>query len=181
MQLVIGNRNSETRAEHLQLVFVQFFLLVRDVLTFAGLAESVTLDGLGQDNGGLAGMIDRFTECGMNLNRIVTAKTQARKLVVRKMFDHLQQAGISAEQVLPEIGAALDEIFLVLTVADFAQPPDQQAIAIVLNEAVPIGAPDAFDDIPSGSAEYGFQFLNDLAIAAHRAIEPLQVAVDHEN
>ena len=51
MQLVVGNRNSEARAEHLQLVFVQLFLLVGDVLAFASFAESVALDRLGQNDG----------------------------------------------------------------------------------------------------------------------------------
>ena len=40
MQFVVGNGNSETRAEHLQLIFVQFFLLVRDVLAFTRFAQA---------------------------------------------------------------------------------------------------------------------------------------------
>ena len=46
---------------------------------------------------------------------------------------------------------------------------------------IPIAAPDHFDDVPSGAAEDRFQFLDDLAVAAHRAVEALQVAVDDEN
>ena len=38
-----------------------------------------------------------------------------------------------------------------------------------------------FDDVPSGAAEDGFQFLNDLAVAADGAIEPLQIAVHDED
>ena len=37
------------------------------------------------------------------------------------------------------------------------------------------------DDVPAGAAEGGFQFLNDLAVAAHRAVEALQVAIDDED
>jgi hypothetical protein len=36
------------------------------------------------------------------------------------------------------------------------------------------------DDVPARAAEDGFQFLNDFSVAAHRAVEPLQVAVDDE-
>ena len=143
VQFVVGNRNSEARAEHLQLVFVQLFLLVRDVLAFARFAQSVALDRLGQDDGRCAGVIDRRAVSGVHFDRIVPAQPHARQLVVGEMLDHLQQPGIGAEQILPEIGSALDKIFLILPVADFAQPPDQQAIAVVLNEVVPIGAPDA--------------------------------------
>ena len=35
--------------------------------------------------------------------------------------------------------------------------------------------------VPAGAAEDGFQLLNDLAVAADRTVEPLQVAVDDED
>ena len=82
---------------------------------------------------------------------------------------------------MPEISAAFHEIFLILAVRDLTHPLDQQPVTIVLDEAVPIGSPDALDDVPSRAAENSFQFLNDLAIAAHRPVEPLQVAVHHED
>src|SRR5947207_382859 len=97
------------------------------------------------------------------------------------MLDRLDQPWIAAKQVLAEIGAALYEILLLLTIADPAQPPHQQAIAVVLNERVPIRAPHHLDHIPAGSTENCFQFLNDLAVAAHGPIQPLQVAVDYED
>src|SRR6478735_4860776 len=97
------------------------------------------------------------------------------------MLDHLEQPWIAAKQVLTEVGSALHEIFLILSIADLAQPPYQQAIAVVLNERVPIRAPNHLDDVPASSAENRFQLLNDLAIAAHGPVEPLQVAVDHED
>ena len=65
-----------------------------------------------------------------------------------------------------------------MTVGDFAQAAHQQPVAIVLEQAVPITAPDDFDDVPSGAAENSFEFLNDFAVAADWAIETLQVAVD---
>src|SRR5260370_18291234 len=34
------------------------------------------------------------------------------------------------------------------------------------------------DDVPSGAAEGRFEFGNDVAVAANRSVEPLQVAVD---
>ena len=181
VQFVVGYGNAEARTEHLQLVFVQFFLLVGDVLAFARFAEAVAFDGLGKNDRGLSGVVDRGAECGVNFDGIVAAETHARELIVGKMLDHLQQARIGAEEVLAEIGSAFDEIFLILSVADFAQPPHQYSVAVVLDEAIPVGAPDAFDDIPSGAAENRLEFLNDFPVAAHRAVETLQVAVHDED
>ena len=44
----------EALGEIKQLFFVQLFLLVSDVFAFARFAQSVALDGLGQNDGGLA-------------------------------------------------------------------------------------------------------------------------------
>src|SRR4029077_7089650 len=84
-------------------------------------------------------------------------------------------------EVLPEVRAALDEVFLVLAVGDFAHALHEEAIAIVMDQLVPIAAPDDLDDVPPATAEDRFQFLNDFAVAAHRPIEPLQVAIDDED
>ena len=42
--LLVGKRNFETRAEDAKLFFVEFLLLVRDVLAFARFAEAVALN-----------------------------------------------------------------------------------------------------------------------------------------
>src|SRR6266404_7137526 len=95
------------------------------------------------------------------------------------MLHHPQQAWIAAKQVLAKICAALYEEFLILAVGDFAQASDQQAVAIVLDEAVPIAAPDDFDYVPSRATEDSFKFLNDFAVAANWPIQALEVAVDY--
>ena len=55
----------------------------------------------------------------------------------------------------------------------------QQAGLVGCQQRVPIGAPDDLDDIPAGALEGGLEFLDYLAVAAHGAIEALQVAVHH--
>src|SRR5262249_31653526 len=97
------------------------------------------------------------------------------------MFDHLQQPGVGSEEVLPEVGTALDKVFLILAIGDLAHSSDQQAVAIVLNERIPIAAPDDLNYVPARTAENRFQFLNDFAVPAHGAVEALQVTVHHEN
>src|SRR5208282_2395153 len=159
----------------------QFFLLVRDDLAFARLAESIALDGLGKNNGGRSGMLNRRLVRGVHFDWIVAAEPHAGELLVRKMFHHLQQPGIGAKEILPEISSALDKIFLILAIGDLAHAPDKQAIAVRLNERVPIAAPDQLDDVPSRAAENRFQFLDDLAVAAYRPVKTLQIAVDDKN
>src|SRR5579863_10041592 len=58
VQFVVGDRNSEPRTEDPQLIVVQLLLLVRDVLAFAGFAESVALDRLGENDRRRAFVLD---------------------------------------------------------------------------------------------------------------------------
>ena len=181
MEFGVWNWNAETRAEDLQLFVIKLFLLVCNVLAFARFTQSISLNGLGENDGGRSRMVDRRSVRRMNLDRIMTAEPHAGQLFVRKMFHHLQQPGIGAKEILPEIGAALDEIFLILAVGDLAHSPDQQAIAIRLDKFVPIAAPNDLNNIPPGAAEDCFQFLDDLAVPAHWPVKALQIAVDDEN
>jgi hypothetical protein len=48
-------------------------------------------------------------------------------------------------------------------------------------QRIPVRTPEHLDHVPAGAAKIAFQLLNDLAVAAHRAVQPLQVAVDDEN
>ena len=57
----------------------------------------------------------------------------------------------------------------------------EQAAVIVGEERIPVGAPQHLDDVPAGAAEGGLELLDDLAVAANRPVEPLQVAVDDED
>ena len=50
-----------------------------------------------------------------------------------------------------------------------------------MQQFVPAAAPDHLDHLPAGGFEGAFQLLNNLAVAAHRAIQPLQVAVHDED
>ncbi len=76
------------------------------------------------------------------------------------------------------VAARLDGIFLIIAVDRFLHAFEQQAFVVGCQQRVPIGAPDDFDDVPAGAAKKRFEFLNDLAVAAHRAVETLQIAID---
>jgi hypothetical protein len=60
---------------------------------------------------------------------------------------------------------------LIVAVHAFFHALEQQAGLVLADDLVPVGAPDDLDDIPTGAAEDAFEFLDDLAIAADRAVE----------
>jgi hypothetical protein len=97
------------------------------------------------------------------------------------VFDHFGEFRIFAEEMFAHVGAVFGLEGLVIAVDAFHHALVQQAGLILRQQRIPVAAPDDLDDIPARTAEIGFQFLNDLAVAAHRAIEPLQIAVDDEH
>ena len=75
---------------------------------------------------------------------------------------------------------ARDAELLELAVERVVHLLDQDAVDVPRQQLVPLAAPDHLDDVPAGAAEQALQLLDDLAVAAHRAVEPLEVAVDDE-
>ena len=179
--LGVGDRHAEAGAERSQFVFVELLLLVGDVLAFAGFAEAVALDRPGEDDGRRALVLDGGLVGVVDLHRIVAAERHLLQLVVAQVLDHLEQPRIDAPEVLADVGARLDGVLLILAVDDLAHALDEQAVAILGEQRIPLAAPEDLDDVPAGAAERGFELLDDLAVAADRAVEALQVAVDDED
>ena len=177
----VGDRNAEAGAERAQLVFVHLLLLVGDVLAFAGFAEAVALDGAREDDGRRALVLDRRLVGVVDLDRIVAAERHLLQLVVGQVLDHVEQPRIGAPEVLADVGARFDGVLLILAVDDLAHALDEQAVAILGEQRIPLAAPEHLDHVPAGAAERRFELLDDLAVAADRAVEPLQVAVDDED
>ena len=130
---------------------------------------------------GRALVLDRRLVGVVDLDRIVAAERHLLQLVVRQVLDHVEQPRVGAPEVLAHVGAGRDGVLLVLAVDDLAHALDEQAVAILREQRIPLAAPDDLDDVPAGAAERRFELLDDLAVAAHRAVEPLQVAVDDED
>src|SRR5690606_39266488 len=63
----------------------------------------------------------------------------------------------------------------------FRECAQQGLRAITLEQRIPVGAPDYLDHVPAGTGEHTLELIDDPAVATHRTIEPLQVAVDHED
>ena len=156
-------------------------LLMGDVLPLARLAHAVALDGLGQDDRGLALVVLGRVVGGIDLERVVAAADQGPDLVVGPAGDHGGELGILAEEVLADIGAVLRLEVLVLAVDHLLHALEQDAGGVGGDQLVPARAPQHLDHVPAGAAEDPLQLLDDLAVAAHRPVEALQVAVDDEH
>ena len=82
--------------------------------------------------------------------------------------------------MLADEGAVFGLVGLVVAVRGLVHDVDQRVVFVLVEQGIPLAAPDNLDDVPAGTAEEGLKFLHDLAVAANRAVEALQVAVDHE-
>ena len=112
----------------------------------------------------------------INFLWIVAAAMQPVDIVVAHISDQFQQLRISAKELLADVGAAL-----VLAVYALFHPLQQKSGGIACQQAIPVAAPDHFDHIPAGPAKGSFQLVDDLAVAAHRAVQALEIAVHDEN
>ena len=179
-QLVVRHRDLEAVAEAPDRLERHLLLLVRDVLRLARLAHPVALDGLGEDDGRLPLVVHRAVERRVHLVRVVAAAIQVPDLLVRPVGDEFLQLR-RVEEVLADVGAVLRLEGLVLAVDRFHHPADEDALGVAREQRVPVHAPHELDDVPAGAAEVALEFLDDLAVAAHRSVEALQVAVDDED
>ena len=179
--LLVGDGDVEAVAESAQVVVRQLLLLVRDHLALARLAHAEPLHRLGEDHGRLATVRAGGGIRRVDLAGIVTAAVQAPDLVVGHVGDHGLEFGELPEEILARVGAAFGLEVLVLTIDALFHDATQQAEVVLREQRIPTRAPQHLDDVPTGAEERSFQFLDDLAVAAHRAVEPLQVAVDDEH
>ena len=177
--VLVRQRHAEARAEVAQLLFVERLLLVGDVAPLARLAEAVALHRLRQDHRGRALVAQRRGVGRVHFLGIVPAPCQTADLVVTEMVDHLQQLRMGAEEVLPGIAAGGHDVLLVVAVHRLLHPLREEPLGVGRQQRVPVRPPDHLDDVPAGAPEHRLQFLDDLAVAAHRPVQPLQVAVDH--
>ena len=180
LQGLVRDRQVEPVAELLELVLGQLLHLVGGVAGLEVLAQRPALDRVGQDHRRLADVLAGGLERGVHLAVVVPAAGQVADLVVRQVLDHLAQPRVAAEEVLADVRPRLDAVGLELPVGGGVHLVDQHAVGVLGQDRVPVAAPDDLDHVPAGAAEERLQLLDDLAVAAHRAVEPLQVAVDDE-
>ena len=162
-------------------VLVHLLLLVGDVLALAGHAHPVALDRLGEDHRRRAVRLGRRLVGRVDLALVQPAAVERPDLLVAHVRDHRAQLGLGAEEVLAHVGAVARLVGLVVAVERLVHARQQVALVVGGQERVPARAPDHLDHVPAGAAEVRLELLDDLAVAAHRPVEPLQVAVDDED
>ena len=180
-QVLVADGNGEAIAKSLQGLDIQLLQGVRFVARLPRLAGAVTFHGHGQHHARALELLRGAGVGRVNLVGIVAAAVEVHDLFVGQVFDQFQRLGVLAEEVLAGVRAAVEFVVLQLAVADLIHALLQHARLVALQQRIPLATPDHLDHIPAGAAEHPLQFLDDLAVTAHRAVEALQVAVDHED
>ena len=116
----------------------------------------------------------------MDLAVVVPAAAQLGQLVVGEVLDQRPEARIRPEEVLADECAVGNREALVVAVERLVHLVDEDPVHVARQQVVPLARPDDLDHVPARAAEDRLQLLDDLAVAAHRAVEALQVAVDDE-
>ena len=181
LDLLVGYLDAEAVAELLQRSLVHFFRLVGDVLRFAGLTHAVTFNGFGQNHGRAAVcIVHRFIISRIYFVRVVAAAVQCPDFVIGHIGHQGFQLG-RVEEMFTDICTVFGFISLVVAVQTFVHAVFQCVVGVACQQCVPAAAPNHFQYIPAGTAEVAFQFLDNFAVAANRAVQTLQVTVDDEN
>ena len=180
LDLLVGDRQLQAIAEDPQLGLGELLRLVGDVAALDARAQGPALDRLGQDHGGGALELGGRLVRGVELAVVVAAAAETGQVVVGEVLDEPPEARVGPEEVLPDVGPAGDRVLLELAVDRLVHLVDQRAVGVAGEQLVPLAGPDDLDDVPPGTAEDALELLDDLAVAAHRAVEALQVAVDDE-
>ncbi len=177
----VGDLHVQPIAQLLQLVRRHLLDLVRRVARLEVAAERPALDRLGEDDGGRAVVLYRGLVRGVDLAVVVATTREPLELLVGKVLHHLSQARISPEEVLTDVPAGFHRVLLELAVDRRVHLVDEHAVDVTREELVPLATPDHLDDVPAHAPERRLELLDDLAVAAHRPVEPLQVAVHDED
>ena len=153
---------------------------MRLVRRFTG-TGTITFYGFRQNDRRLAFVMYRRMIRREQFVGIVTATIKLVDLFIGQVRDQLFQFRVFAKEMLTGKRATVILERLVFAVDGFFHAFAQHTQRVTGQQRIPLAAPDHLDDIPAGTAEHTFEFLNDLAVAAHRSIQSLQVAVHHEN
>ena len=179
--LAVGDRDVETITEYLDVFVGKLLGLVHVVFALAALAHAKTLDGLDQQHCWLALVINRSVVSGVDLLRVMATPAQVPDVVITELGHHLQGLGITTKEMLAHVSTVVGLEGLVVAIKRVHHDLAQGAVLVARQQRVPVTSPDQFDHVPASTAEGAFEFLDDLAIATHRAVQTLQVAVDDKH
>ena len=180
-QLFIGDGKLQTIAQKLRVFHGELLHLVRRVTTSEVATQRIALNSVSQDNGRLTGVFGCSLVCGVHLSVVVAAALQRPNLIVGPVLNHCLGPRIATKEVLTNVCAIICAEGLVVAIQSFVHQVNKRVILIRGQELVPTATPDDLDNVPTRTLKEGFEFLDDLAIAANRAIKALQVTVHDES
>jgi hypothetical protein len=90
-----------------------------------------------------------------------------------------RQLLVLAEEVVAVKAPVFGGEGLHLAVYRIGKGAQQRVGGVAGKQAIPIAAPDQLDHIPAGTDEQALEFVNDAAVAAHRSVQALQIAINH--
>ncbi len=181
VQLLVLDGELQAVPEQLELLNRQLLHLVCDVAGLDRAGQGPSLDGLGQDHHRGACELDRCAVRRIQLAVVVAPPAEPSQVIVGQVLHDLLEPGVRPEEVLPDVIARFHCVLLELPVQGGVHLVDQHAVVVPGQQVVPFSAPHHLDDVPAGAPEHRLQLLDDLAVAADRPVQALEVAVHHED
>ena len=144
-------------------------------------AHTVAFFGVRQYHHGLARVGHGGGVGCVNFDHIVTPTLEAVDLLVGHALRQPHQGFVLPKKVLSVVAPVFGGKGLHLPVHGVGKGFEQGPLGVSGQKAVPVAAPHQFDDLPTRSRKQPLQLINNAAVAPHRAVQPLQVAIDHPN
>ena len=177
--LLIGQRQVETVSEFNQGRLVEFLLAVGGHLALPGLAHAIAFFGVRQDHRGLALVVGRCGIGRIDLHQVVAATFEAVNLLVGHTLGQTRQLFVLTKEGVAVEAPVFGRKGLHLAVHRVGKRTHQGSGDIAGKQTIPITAPHQLDDVPTSATEQALQLINDAAVATHRSVQALQIAVDH--
>ena len=173
----------ETVAQRDELITSHLLDLVGGIARLDVGTERPALHRLAEDCGGApaAEVLERRLVGRIQFAVVVATTGEQHEVLVGQVLHHLAQPGIRSEERLADLAARGVGEPLELAVHGGVHLLEQDAVLVLHEQFVPARTPDHLDDVPPGAAERGLELLDDLAVAAHRSVEALEIAVHHED
>ena len=149
----------------------QLLHLVGRVAALEVAAQGPALDGLREDDRGLALVLAGRAVGGVHLAVVVAASLESPDLVVCHRLDKFRGSWVASEEVFANECAVFGLIGLVVAVGRVVHQRDQGALGIQGQQLVPAATPDDLDDVPAGAPEERLEFLDDLAFLVVEAAQ----------
>ena len=93
----------------------------------------------------------------------MTTAGELLELRVAEVADQVQECRVFAEEILPDVGPALDDVLLVFAIHDLIHALGQKARRVAGQQVVPVAAPNHLDDVPARTAELTFEIALESA------------------